>query len=175
METKWQILQKDRTFSRCSAFRKSNVATSNPQKEYCTVFSFLSPGWSLICRKSKTNPQKPFEVCRNNHGTRKEGNLTVYLNCHLVWISTPVAGTFILRILSHLLFHTKPWKPSQTCWNNSGWKVAKKKRWKIFNNFNAWPVLLTWRRAGTPRGSNVFCSQKKGWLTEDPAREEMFL
>lgn len=69
-------------------FRISKVATSSPQKrKHYIVFSFLNLGWSLTCCKPKTNPQKWFGLCRNNWG-KKEGNHTVYLNWHLVQIST---------------------------------------------------------------------------------------
>lgn len=50
-----------------------------------------------------------------------------------------------------------------------------KNRCKICNNFNPWPVtiLLTWRKAAAPGGSNASCSQKKRWLTGILARAEM--
>lgn len=108
-------------------FRTSKVAALSPQKRKpYTVFCFLNLGWSLICRKSKTSPQKSFGLCRNNW-RKKESNHIVYLNWYLVQISTFYwkESAFIPRIPSHLLFHTKPWKPSQRCWKNLGWKLAK--------------------------------------------------
>lgn len=105
------------------------IATISPQKwKNCTAFSFLNLEWSLIYCKSKINTQKSLGIGRCKWG-KKEGNHTLYLNWHLMQISSfywkekccrdfypedPIMSTFSHKVLK-----------TQMHWNISVWKVMK--------------------------------------------------
>lgn len=163
----------------CSTLQgKRGGYTESTEKKalYCIQ---LFKSWCLVtCCKPQTNPQKSFGLCRTNWVKNRRQlhclfELTPGVNfnfllkgkhCRDLYPEDPITST-----VSHKALKTQS-KVLKQLRLESG-----KNRCKICNNFNPWPVtiLLTWRKAAAPGGSNASCSQKKRWLTAILARAEM--